>query len=100
MNESHPMTVVENWQGTTNGKTLLQDDGAAMRVYNPARRLFVVGAVHIAQALIPMAKQVGYTMVVIDPSRCFTLYHLGFRGLLMNPYSLVQLLIVVLMICV
>jgi xanthine dehydrogenase accessory factor len=74
MNQSHPMTVVENWQGTTNGKTLLQDDGAAMRVYNPARRLFVVGAVHIAQALIPMAKQVGYTMVVIDP-----------RGLFLNP---------------
>ena len=74
MNESHPMRVVENWQGTTNNKTLLQDDGAAMRVYNPARRLFVVGAVHIAQALIPMAKQVGYTMVVIDP-----------RGLFLNP---------------
>ena len=71
MNESHPMTVVENWQGATNNKTLLQDDGVAMRVYNPARRLFVVGAVHIAQALIPMAKQVGYTMVLIDPRGIF-----------------------------
>ncbi len=40
-------------------------------VHNPPLRLFVVGAVHIAQALVPMAKIAGYDPVVIDPRETF-----------------------------
>lgn len=36
-----------------------------------AVRLFIIGAVHIAQALIPMALQVGYEIVLIDPRTAF-----------------------------
>ena len=40
-------------------------------VYTPSVRLFIVGAVHIAQALVPMAQAVGYDVVVIDPRAIF-----------------------------
>ncbi len=42
-----------------------------LRVFNPPVRLFVVGAVHIAQALAPMARLAGYDVAVIDPRRGF-----------------------------
>ncbi len=38
-----------------------------IQVFNPARRLVIVGAVHIAQPLIPMARLAGYDVTVIDP---------------------------------
>jgi xanthine dehydrogenase accessory factor len=50
-------------------------DDAAPRVFigvhNPPLRLVVVGAVHIAQALVPMARLAGYDPVVIDPREAF-----------------------------
>ncbi len=42
-----------------------------VQVFNPALRMFVVGAVHIAQALVPMASIAGYAVTVIDPRRAF-----------------------------
>lgn len=42
-----------------------------VQVFNPAVRLIVIGAVHIAQALAPMAALAGYTVTVIDPRRAF-----------------------------
>lgn len=42
-----------------------------VRSYRPAPRLIVVGAVHIAQALVPMARLAGYRVVVVDPRGTF-----------------------------
>ncbi len=42
-----------------------------LHAYNPPLRLVVVGAVHIAQALVPMAAQLGYGVTVVDPRRSF-----------------------------
>lgn len=42
-----------------------------IQVFNPPLRLIVVGAVHIAQALVPMAALAGYAVTVIDPRRGF-----------------------------
>ncbi len=42
-----------------------------LQVHNPPMRLVVVGAVHIAQALVPMAAQLGTAVVVVDPRRSF-----------------------------
>lgn len=39
--------------------------------YLPARRLVLLGAVHISQALAPMAATAGFDVVVIDPRTAF-----------------------------
>ncbi len=40
-------------------------------VHNPPLRLFIVGAVHIAQPLSQMAQMLGYAVTVIDPREAF-----------------------------
>ena len=48
------------------------DSGAVfVHVFNPPLRLVVVGAVHIAQTLVPMAQMTGYEAVVVDPRGSF-----------------------------
>jgi xanthine dehydrogenase accessory factor len=42
-----------------------------LRVYGPPARLVIVGAVHIAQALAPMARLAGLDVLVVDPRRAF-----------------------------
>ncbi|HEX4259583.1 MAG TPA: XdhC family protein [Acetobacteraceae bacterium] len=42
-----------------------------LQVHNPPLRLVVVGAVHIAQALVPMAAHLGTALVLVDPRRSF-----------------------------
>ena len=47
-------------------------DGDVFRaVHNPPLRLAIVGAVHIAQPLVQMARMVGYDVVLIDPRDSF-----------------------------
>ena len=55
-----------------NSRTI-EADGAQwfLHAYNPPLRLVVVGAVHIAQALVPMAAGLGYGVTVADPRRAF-----------------------------
>lgn len=49
-----------------------EDDGETfVAIHNPPLRLIIVGAVHIAQALVPMARIVGYDPVIIDPRAAF-----------------------------
>jgi len=38
---------------------------------NPPPRLILIGAVHIAQALAPLAAMVGFEVLVVDPRRAF-----------------------------
>jgi xanthine dehydrogenase accessory factor len=42
-----------------------------LRVYAPPVRLVVVGAVHVTQALAPMAHLAGFQVVLVDPRRSF-----------------------------
>lgn len=42
-----------------------------VQVHNPVPRLIIVGAVHISQALAPMAATAGYAVTVVDPRRSF-----------------------------
>ncbi len=49
---------------TPNGDVFLQ-------VFNPPLRLAIVGAVHIAQALAPIASLAGYAVTIIDPRGAF-----------------------------
>jgi xanthine dehydrogenase accessory factor len=52
---------------------LLESAGGKLfaQVNNPPPRLLLVGAVHISQALAPMAAMAGYGVSVIDPRRAF-----------------------------
>lgn len=53
-------------------KEIETDDGPVfLNIFNPPLRLFIVGAVHIAQKLAPMASSAGYDVTVIDPRRSF-----------------------------
>jgi len=49
----------------------VMDDGLFVRVYSPPARMVIVGAVHIAQALAPMAKLSGFDVTIIDPREAF-----------------------------
>lgn len=42
-----------------------------VQTLNPPLRMVIVGAVHITQALAPMAALMGYEVTVIDPRRAF-----------------------------
>jgi xanthine dehydrogenase accessory factor len=47
------------------------DGNIFLRVRVPKLRLMVLGAVHIAQALVPMARLANYEVTVIDPRSAF-----------------------------
>ena len=55
------------------GTRTIEADGERYLVQTLASkpRMLIVGAVHIAQSLIPMAEQIGYEIVVIDPRTAF-----------------------------
>ncbi len=50
----------------------LQDDGRTfVGIHNPPLRMAIIGAVHIAQYLAPMARACGYAPILIDPRSAF-----------------------------
>jgi xanthine dehydrogenase accessory factor len=49
----------------TGGKRLF------LNVYAPTARLVIIGAVHISQALVPIAQSLGYDVTVVDPRTAF-----------------------------
>ncbi len=55
----------------TTGATAEGATGDFVHSYAPPLRLAVIGAVHIAQMLVPMARLLGYTPLVIDPRGLF-----------------------------
>jgi xanthine dehydrogenase accessory factor len=53
------------------GSIKVGDGALFVHVFNPPLRLVIVGAVHIAQALAPIAALAGYDVTVIDPRGAF-----------------------------
>ncbi len=49
----------------------LEEDGTFITLQNPPLRMIIVGAVHIAQPLVGMARACGYAPVLIDPRGAF-----------------------------
>ncbi len=47
------------------------DEQYLLQTFSSAPRLIIIGAVHIAQALIPMARIAGYKVILIDPRTAF-----------------------------
>lgn len=52
---------------------MVEHEGAAffLTVQVPPARLLVIGAVHITQALAPMARMAGFDMTIVDPRTAF-----------------------------
>ena len=52
---------------------MIEADGRKLflTVYAPTARLVIIGAVHISQALAPMAQMLGYDVTIIDPRTAF-----------------------------
>lgn len=75
----------DDWQGHTlasefalrfrSGKSAIVTDDAGreifLKVEVPAPRLVVIGAVHISQAMAPIAALADYEMIVVDPRSAF-----------------------------
>ena len=52
---------------------MIEADGKKLflNVYAPTARLVIIGAVHISQALAPLARSLDYDVTVIDPRTAF-----------------------------
>lgn len=46
-------------------------EGLFVNCYQPGPRLVIVGAVHVAQALAPMATLAGFDVIIVDPRRVY-----------------------------
>jgi xanthine dehydrogenase accessory factor len=58
--------------GTGRSETIdLAGQKVFLNVYVPPARLIIVGAVHIAQSLAPMASMLDFDVTVVDPRRAF-----------------------------
>ena len=55
-----------------------------IQTFNPPKRLIIVGAVHIAQTLAPMAALGGYAVTIVDPRGAFATVK-RFPGVALNP---------------
>jgi xanthine dehydrogenase accessory factor len=62
--EAHLRSGKSGMVETTQGRAFLT-------VYVPPPRLVITGAVHISQALAPMARIVGYDVTIVDPRTAF-----------------------------
>lgn len=49
----------------------IEEDGRFIAIHNPPLRLIVIGAVHIAQPLLTIARTCGYAPSLIDPRAAF-----------------------------
>ena len=50
---------------------MLADGRTFLTVQVPPPRLVIIGAVHVSQALVPMARLAGFDVIVIDPRTAF-----------------------------
>ena len=72
--DAHPALTAAAKQALALERSGTQEvDGVTwfLQAYNPPARIVIVGAVHIAQALVPLAVQLGYGVTVADPRRAF-----------------------------
>jgi xanthine dehydrogenase accessory factor len=65
------LRIRQSLQADANGTVELGGKRLFLQVQNPALRLIIIGAVHIAQTLAPMAALAGYSVTIIDPRRAF-----------------------------
>ncbi len=67
LNEAAARKLADDQSGTVR----IGNQDWFLHAHNPPLRLIVVGAVHIAQALVPFASACGFAVTVVDPRRAF-----------------------------
>jgi len=55
----------------TDRSGFLENRETFVTIHNPPLRVIIVGAVHIAQALVPLAHIAGYDAIIVDPREAF-----------------------------
>lgn len=63
--------VTTNLASGHSGEGVEEGDGLFVSSYPPPLRMMIVGAVHVARHLAPMASTVGYAPLVVDPRASF-----------------------------
>lgn len=63
--------IREAFRRDRSGTVETPEGEAFIRVYNPSLRMLIIGAVHTAQALAPLAAMLGYEVTIIDPRGAF-----------------------------
>jgi xanthine dehydrogenase accessory factor len=74
LGQFHPQMRASIEAGLATDRSVLLDaegNRLFVHVFCPAPRLAIVGAVHIAEGLIPLAVMLGYAVTVIDPRQAF-----------------------------
>jgi xanthine dehydrogenase accessory factor len=65
------VALAEHLRSGRSGMEETAEGRAFFTVYVPAPQLVVTGAVHISQALAPIAKLLGYDVTIVDPRTAF-----------------------------
>ena len=65
------LTLVTGADNRTREAEAPEEADGFVRTYAPPLELLLVGAVHIAQALVPIAREIGYRVRIVDPRRAF-----------------------------
>src|ERR1700722_10621836 len=63
--------LAEHLRTSKSGMEETGDGRVFLTVYVPAPQLVITGAVHISQALAPIAKLLGYDVTIVDPRTAF-----------------------------
>ncbi len=71
--KADPLAVELDKHLRMNKSAMIEADGKKLflNVYAPTARLVITGAVHISQALAPLAASLGYEVTVVDPRTAF-----------------------------
>ena len=63
--------LAERLQSGVSGLVEVEGRRLFIQIHAPSVRLVIVGAVHVAQALAPMARLAGFDVVLVDPRTAF-----------------------------
>jgi xanthine dehydrogenase accessory factor len=70
-NASDPLAAEISRRFASGASGIVADANVFLTVHLPPPRLIVIGAVHISQALAPMARIAGFDLAVVDPRTAF-----------------------------
>lgn len=73
LEENDPLAAAANtrFRSGKSGRETIGEQEFFLNVDLPAPRIVVIGAVHISQALVPMVRECGFDLTIVDPRTAF-----------------------------